>query len=1569
MAHFVYATIISVASSIIVSEHGSDHSLCGSKTHPCGSLYYASTIINSNSPQSNINLTIHGQNTTLLRNYIHDITFTSAYHPCLPQPFDHLDLLIRFDLLSIRNMTDWYPPICLEYDANNTTPNKYMFQATHTKLTIHNLFIDMAPYAAFGIPFGIIGVFTNVEGSTANIQSQLECFNCVFTNIHHTNPGIVLLYSTRFITFEHCTFTNIHTITDFIVMNAGVITLSHVEFRDSVTNESLIHIETDGETTYGKGQFTVSIKQCQFVNIASHIALIYDQYISSHVTIHEVVFDGIHGGSIYRAYYQSNAEVHVTNVYISTPQVIVSTTNTLYSLLEFHFAEPVTMRNVTVHYQYDMNAHCERSDDGSGVIGTTASASHITYLRMLCHNPISLMRNSGAKTVIHNMDLSINITADDVALFKDNIRDGYDYVYLVYAALRDSHYGKNALILNYGNLTINSITVHGLPSGYQMIVNYAELSVIDLNMRWDSYGLYDPNVLQSDAVIVQTGLWPNTVVIDSHFDGGGMWSQILMYSGTLTVRNTIFEHSGNALLVKSGQAITVSNCTFIRIGRYWADISTAVYRDSYDINPINVKYVDEIVVIEGSTFNGFQDCMSSVFIQLSRTYEVILRDSSFVVNSTNYYNVNAFGGCGRWMYGFVFVFLNYAVSIYGNVFHSNTIFLRTPWISLDSNGYDYDSRGLSPIPSCVSGNNFSNIAFEFYTNNITSCFRHDLYLCVDRHCNHGQFGNINAELFNKTSHFNIDSSAGVNTFFTLVNGKQHFVHAMDNIQINIIGDGASWTLNFANSYMRLIILDSIFPHNMQIEYDTSCNITQYDQLEQITQYVAHFEMFCGARTNENMAMNTSLIQPVDHLTPTQIHFTSTTWTYFPGQQLTFDFRIFDKLNYDCDDFLFHDRFYEDGGFTVSLESDSLNLHTNIGIEDDGICDLCVRGVVILGVALKEFFVNGTLSNTTDTVFIQTSIDNSNLILIKDIIELHVTSCPVGYGSDPNDIQCLICPDGTYNLSPNNTNHCEDCNEDTNDGVICHGGHILIALNWWLGFCGANDSMVTNICPTAYCCQMEGFCDFSEDNQAETLCAHNRNVSEPLCGACFEGYTEAINSPQCMICEEQHWMWFSKPIALAIVYTLYLIFSNPIKEKDTKQRDEKEVYVTYTHCSCLGACINQCKAWAGNTDFVLLCQTLVLRVLLYYEQALGSVMWPSFSSPYMAEIYTIASIFNLETSVLNTDSDAKCLFEGLTSKNKILLAFLPWLLIFVLLLVSYTYVAMRFTPNRCKCGNANFSKAFVGLFIICVSQVLSILFKLLNCQRVGELLVHFYFGSEECFASWTMVVSFVCLSFVAVFFAAMFYIVYRYFTPEDRENPNFALNDFCKYYKPECYYWEWLVLLRRSLISAYAILYTWNWYPSILVSVLLVCLGLHHQHQPFRSEAANVAEYFALCGVIVVITIQTTTTSVGSSVGDATLVVLSSFIVVPIIAVIGYIIGILKRIPTLRHEREDDTCLEEPEELRLLKSKNSVEQAVSIPAVEGHARFTPVSDSDGVQIPMSSGSCSVIITHGNTDKAK
>ena len=120
------------------------------------------------------------------------------------------------------------------------------------------------------------------------------------------------------------------------------------------------------------------------------------------------------------------------------------------------------------------------------------------------------------------------------------------------------------------------------------------------------------------------------------------------------------------------------------------------------------------------------------------------------------------------------------------------------------------------------------------------------------------------------------------------------------------------------------------------------------------------------------------------------------------------------------------------------------------------------------------------------------------------------------------------------------------------------------------------------------------------------------------------------------------------------------------------------------------------------------------------------------------------------------------------------------------------------------------KQYFALWIMCVGQIVSVSFKMLNCQHVGDRLVHFYFA-EECWQSWTMGISLISLVIVLVIFIALLVVLWRT-DPRNRQDQDYPLRSLCKYYTVDCYYWEFVMLIRRLSITSYAILYTRTWFP-------------------------------------------------------------------------------------------------------------------------------------------------------------
>eukprot|EP01084_Bolivina_argentea_P069619 126648_1 len=205
---------------LYVGKNGSDGTSCGvSKEQPCATLYFASTLLNTDNVEINV---INGQNEEHIKSYINDTN--NAHHPCLPMKL-FTNVTITFNEVKINSMLDWYPQICVDYDINNYTHtmNKYMFQAHEIQLTINNLQIDLNQFTH--VNFGIINVSNVISPQH---PSSFTCNNCIFQNIdndlnsfqNNTESGNVtqqlfphndmnMIYSTRNIKFFNSKFINI----------------------------------------------------------------------------------------------------------------------------------------------------------------------------------------------------------------------------------------------------------------------------------------------------------------------------------------------------------------------------------------------------------------------------------------------------------------------------------------------------------------------------------------------------------------------------------------------------------------------------------------------------------------------------------------------------------------------------------------------------------------------------------------------------------------------------------------------------------------------------------------------------------------------------------------------------------------------------------------------------------------------------------------------------------------------------------------------------------------------------------------------------------------------------------------------------------------------------------------------------------------------------------------------------------------------------------------------------------------------------------------------------------------
>eukprot|EP01084_Bolivina_argentea_P006729 12739_1 len=95
------------------------------------------------------------------------------------------------------------------------------------------------------------------------------------------------------------------------------------------------------------------------------------------------------------------------------------------------------------------------------------------------------------------------------------------------------------------------------------------------------------------------------------------------------------------------------------------------------------------------------------------------------------------------------------------------------------------------------------------------------------------------------------------------------------------------------------------------------------------------------------------------------------------------------------------------------------------------------------------------------------------------------------------------------------------------------------------------------------------------------------------------------------------------------------------------------------------------------------------------------------------------------------------------------------------------------------------------------------------------------------------------------------------TISQRENDKNKLYPLVCNYKSQCYYWEFLILLRRIIISMLSVAVNDHhyYYKGVLIIILLIFLLLHHKNAPFVIEQANSFESVLIAGLIVAVSMN------------------------------------------------------------------------------------------------------------------
>eukprot|EP01084_Bolivina_argentea_P279301 477485_1 len=450
LAHFLVASDI-----VFVSKHGYDFAFCGnSTTTACGTMYFASTIINDQ--HNDYEMIINGQNKTDIINY-HHLQNTNRFDPCLPVTFNNdIHITISFNKTLINDMNHWYPRKICENDRNYK--NKYMFEGGKS-LTINNLFINNYPlindtYKSYN--------FAKCYSNTVGIS----CINCIFNNIISIN-NYPLFYTFSEIHLIHNEFTNLTVSDDFIYAyfrddlyyGNRFFRIQNTSFVNIFINQSFLNIPKSNIDLTNIP--VIAIDKCQFLSVFVGDSLISDDAWQSQVNITNVEI-AVVSGSIYVSTHRRSSSISFGNISVLTEQFNSLNPNGLFY---FNYGDIVHMTDMNIVYTINVTNLCEYYGN---IYNSQIDA--LGYY-VLCPNPVGLITNYGQ---IHMDQISIDIIKLGISQIKQHMLPRF--YYLVFDYEYDEENDNSGIIVNYLQINITNMYIKESIAHF-MFLNYGTLSI------------------------------------------------------------------------------------------------------------------------------------------------------------------------------------------------------------------------------------------------------------------------------------------------------------------------------------------------------------------------------------------------------------------------------------------------------------------------------------------------------------------------------------------------------------------------------------------------------------------------------------------------------------------------------------------------------------------------------------------------------------------------------------------------------------------------------------------------------------------------------------------------------------------------------------------------------------------------------------------------------------------------------------------------------------------------------------------------------------------------------------
>eukprot|EP01083_Nonionella_stella_P075505 205307_1 len=453
---------------------------------------------------------------------------------------------------------------------------------------------------------------------------------------------------------------------------------------------------------------------------------------------------------------------------------------------------------------------------------------------------------------------------------------------------------------------------------------------------------------------------------------------------------------------------------------------------------------------------------------------------------------------------------------------------------------------------------------------------------------------------------------------------------------------------------------------------------------------------------------------------------------------------------------------------------------------------------------------------------------------------------------------------------------------------------------------ALSTITSSICPNQLCCQMEGNCNYMDENSL--FCALNRDFESMLCAKCMEGFSESINSNQCVKCDELfYFAALLYPIALSILIFCVKTMSSrdPIDVNHKTSGPQNTPTTPGTKRQELTGIKRSLESILSGGYFMVMMKTIVLKNILYYEQAVSQTLsGAGISVPVL--ISSVAEIFNLSVSGFNTNArNPQCFMDGLNAKQKLLFNLSVPLIILISIAILYlTSIIFYHGSLKCLERKINFGRLFIGIFLVIIGNILSVLFQLLNCQTIGDNNVHFYFGYEDCYG-FTWMVSLVSLVIISLLFSFTFLKISR-MNAAERQKPN-AFSDIVDKYKPQFYFWEFVLYTRRIVIAMFSVSVTGIVSKLMFIAILFVFVYVQQEYEPFITHEGNKMEIILLCCLIFVVVAQMAS-SYASQHSSLIIGIISCLIVFPFCLTIYFVVRFINKRISKFHDEADQLAV-------------------------------------------------------------